>query len=125
MTNLVLASQSPRRKELLAVLGFPFKVIPAAIDEIPKAGEDPESFDKEYVRRHLAEQGFRGDGPIPPISDDIRVEAQSNPAVAGGQQSSPASATDGLATMAEVRRPRRAGTRSPPWAASPPWQHPD
>jgi cytochrome c oxidase subunit 2 len=28
----------------------------------------------------------------------------SNPAVAGGQQSSPASATDGLATMAEVRR---------------------
>jgi phosphoribosylaminoimidazole-succinocarboxamide synthase len=39
------------------------------------AGEEPESFDKEYVRRYLAGVGFRGDGPIPPIPDDVRVEA--------------------------------------------------
>ena len=39
------------------------------------AGEDPESFDKEYVRRFLAAAGFMGDGPIPPIPDDVRVEA--------------------------------------------------
>jgi len=38
-------------------------------------GEDPESFDKEYVRRWLAAQGFKGDGPIPSIPDDVRVEA--------------------------------------------------
>lgn len=38
-------------------------------------GEEPESFDKEYVRRWLAAQGFQGDGPIPVIPDDIRVEA--------------------------------------------------
>jgi phosphoribosylaminoimidazole-succinocarboxamide synthase len=38
-------------------------------------GEDPESFDKEYVRRYLAGLGFKGDGPIPPIPDDVRVEA--------------------------------------------------
>ncbi len=38
-------------------------------------GEEPESFDKEYVRRWLAAQGFKGDGPIPPIPDDVRVEA--------------------------------------------------
>lgn len=38
-------------------------------------GEDPESFDKEYLRRYLAAQGFRGDGEIPPIPDDIRVES--------------------------------------------------
>jgi phosphoribosylaminoimidazole-succinocarboxamide synthase len=38
-------------------------------------GEEPESFDKEYVRRWLAATGFRGDGPIPPIPDDVRVEA--------------------------------------------------
>ncbi len=37
--------------------------------------ESPESFDKEYVRRWLAEQGFTGDGPIPTIPDDVRVEA--------------------------------------------------
>jgi phosphoribosylaminoimidazole-succinocarboxamide synthase len=38
-------------------------------------GEDPESFDKEYVRRYLAGIGFKGDGPIPPIPDEVRVEA--------------------------------------------------
>ena len=39
------------------------------------AGQDPESFDKEYVRRFLSAQGFIGDGPIPEIPDDVRVEA--------------------------------------------------
>jgi phosphoribosylaminoimidazole-succinocarboxamide synthase len=38
-------------------------------------GKDPESFDKEYVRRWLAERGFKGDGPIPDIPDDVKVEA--------------------------------------------------
>jgi len=38
-------------------------------------GKDPESFDKEYVRRYLAGLGFKGDGPIPPIPDEVRVEA--------------------------------------------------
>jgi phosphoribosylaminoimidazole-succinocarboxamide synthase len=39
------------------------------------SGQDPESFDKEYVRRFLAQGGFMGDGPIPPIPDDVRVQA--------------------------------------------------
>jgi phosphoribosylaminoimidazole-succinocarboxamide synthase len=39
------------------------------------AGADPESFDKEYVRRFLAAQGFRGDGAIPTIPDEVKVEA--------------------------------------------------
>jgi phosphoribosylaminoimidazole-succinocarboxamide synthase len=39
------------------------------------AGEEPESFDKEYVRRWLASQGFTGDGEQPPLPDDVRVEA--------------------------------------------------
>jgi phosphoribosylaminoimidazole-succinocarboxamide synthase len=39
------------------------------------AAQDPESFDKEYVRRYLAAQGFRGDGPIPEIPDEVRIEA--------------------------------------------------
>jgi phosphoribosylaminoimidazole-succinocarboxamide synthase len=40
-----------------------------------EAGQDPESFDKEYVRRWLAAQGYRGDGPAPAIADDVRIEA--------------------------------------------------
>ncbi len=39
------------------------------------AGKDPESFDKEYVRRYLAGVGFKGDGPIPSIPDEVKIEA--------------------------------------------------
>ncbi len=38
-------------------------------------GEEPESFDKEYVRRWLAERGYKGEGPIPEIPAEVRVEA--------------------------------------------------
>ena len=47
----------------------------ASYDEAFAEGRDPESFDKEYVRRYLAGVGFKGDGPIPPIPDEIRIEA--------------------------------------------------
>lgn len=40
-----------------------------------EAGEDPESFDKEYVRRWLASRGYKGDGPVPTIADEVRIEA--------------------------------------------------
>lgn len=39
------------------------------------AGQQPESFDKEFVRRFLKEQGFGGDGPIPPLPDEVKIEA--------------------------------------------------
>jgi septum formation protein len=38
---LILASASPRRQELLGRLGLRFSVVPAAIDETPRAGEPP------------------------------------------------------------------------------------
>ena len=40
-------------------------------------GQRPDSFDKEYVRRWLSGQGFTGEGPVPAIPDDVRVEAAS------------------------------------------------
>ena len=49
--TLVLASQSPRRKELLAQLGYQFTTCAADIDESVQANELAEP----YVRR-LAEQ---------------------------------------------------------------------
>lgn len=39
------------------------------------AGLDPESFDKEYLRRWLVSHGFKGEGPIPVLPDEVRVEA--------------------------------------------------
>jgi len=38
-------------------------------------GDEPRGLDKEYLRRVLADQGYRGDGPSPPLSDDVRCEA--------------------------------------------------
>jgi phosphoribosylaminoimidazole-succinocarboxamide synthase len=35
------------------------------------AGEEPESLDKEVVRRALADVGFRGDGPAPDLAPDV------------------------------------------------------
>jgi len=40
-----------------------------------EAGEDPKSFDKDYVRRWLGSQGYTGDGTPPAILDEVRVEA--------------------------------------------------
>ena len=44
-------------------------------EERRKKGQSPESFDKEYLRRWLVEQGYRGDGPVPTIPDEVRLEA--------------------------------------------------
>jgi len=41
--RLILASASPRRRHLLGVLGFPFEVVVADVDETPLAGEAPEA----------------------------------------------------------------------------------
>ncbi|HMV69701.1 MAG TPA: phosphoribosylaminoimidazolesuccinocarboxamide synthase, partial [Myxococcota bacterium] len=38
-------------------------------------GEEPESLDKEHVRRWLKGQGYAGEGPPPVMPDDVRVGA--------------------------------------------------
>ena len=47
MRELVLASRSPRRSELLAIAGFRFTVRPASVEEVRASGESP----VDYVRR--------------------------------------------------------------------------
>ena len=42
MTSLVLASASPRRRELLGLLGLPFSVVATEIPETPQVGESPQ-----------------------------------------------------------------------------------
>ena len=42
--TLVLASASPRRRELLARAGVAFVVVPAEVDETPRAGETPRAY---------------------------------------------------------------------------------
>nr|WP_314901807.1 Maf family protein [uncultured Deefgea sp.] len=56
MTQLYLASGSPRRKELLAQTGVIFERIAAPIDETPFANENP----REYVIRMAVEKAESG-----------------------------------------------------------------
>ena len=51
--RMILASESPRRRELFAAVGVPFRVVPSGIDEIPRAGESPSRF----VRRAAIDKG--------------------------------------------------------------------
>ncbi len=45
--------------------------IAAGYEDRLAAGEEPESLDKEVVRRALADAGFRGDGPVPDLPGDV------------------------------------------------------
>ena len=53
LAPIVLASQSPRRRQLLQGLGIPFRVVPSDIDEVRKDGESP----VEFARRAALEKG--------------------------------------------------------------------
>lgn len=44
------------------------------VAESLKAGSEPEHYDKEYLRRWYAAQGYRGEGTPPPLSPDLIAE---------------------------------------------------
>ena len=48
--RVVLASSSPRRRELLTLIGIPHTVSPADIDETPFAGEQPQPHAERLAR---------------------------------------------------------------------------
>lgn len=44
-------------------------------DDALSKRDDPQAIDKEFVRLWLGEQGYKGDGPPPTLTDEIRCEA--------------------------------------------------
>ena len=44
-------------------------------EQAMREGRDPTALDKEYLRRWLVERGYKGDGPPPPLPEDVRCEA--------------------------------------------------
>jgi septum formation protein len=57
---LILASGSPRRRELLAMLGLQFEVRPSHIPELPRPGEAPAA----YTERLAREKALSVPGPL-------------------------------------------------------------
>jgi len=48
--ELILASASPRRQELLRAAGIPFSVQPANVHEAPNPGESPQGYSQRLAR---------------------------------------------------------------------------
>ena len=76
--ELILASNSPRRRHLLALLSWDFRVIPADVDESLIPGESP----SEYVLR-LAESKARAVGAL--VGADAVVVAADTTVVDGDE----------------------------------------
>jgi septum formation protein len=72
MLNLVLASASPRRRELLAQAGYSFQVHPAHIPEDPHPGEDPIAY-VVRLAREKAQAVFNQLGDSPAIVPHLTV----------------------------------------------------
>jgi septum formation protein len=85
---LVLASQSPRRAELLRQAGIPFVVRAVPVDETPRAGEDPAG----YVCR-LAEEKAQA---VEARADDIVLGADTTVVVEGQMLGKPVNAMDAM-----------------------------
>ncbi|MBI2658734.1 phosphoribosylaminoimidazolesuccinocarboxamide synthase [Candidatus Woesearchaeota archaeon] len=49
--------------------------IKSTYDELFSHGDEPQKLDKEYVRQWLASKGFIGEGKIPSIPEDVKIEA--------------------------------------------------
>ena len=48
--------------------------VAASYEERLRKGDAPEMLDKEPIRRWLMERGFKGDGPLPEIPDEYRMD---------------------------------------------------
>jgi len=91
VTTLVLASASPRRRELLASAGVLFVVRPSAIDETPDAGEEP----LPYVRRMAREKALA----VEADESETVLAADTVVALDGRVLGKPADVGDALATL--------------------------
>jgi len=69
---LILASASPRRRELLAQAGYAFEVRPAHIDEDPRPGEDPIA----YVVRLAREKAEAVFSEVSAGSEALYIDAE-------------------------------------------------
>lgn len=71
--DLILASQSPRRAELIGRLGVRFRTIPANIDESCRAGESPDAHAERLAREKALHVARRHPDALVVGSDTIVV----------------------------------------------------
>lgn len=95
---LALASNSPRRRELLALGGWTFQVRPAEVDETPRSGEAP----GDYVLRLAAEKA-RAAAALRDLPGQVVVGADTSVAVDGSILGKPADDAEATAMLRRLR----------------------
>lgn len=94
--KLILASNSPRRAEILRGAGFAFEVAPASVDEAPRRGEAPIAL----VKRLAAEKARTAGKNM--REDSIVIAADTEVALEGRIFGKPASAEEAMAMLASL-----------------------
>ena len=71
--HLILASSSPRRRDLLRLIGIPHEIEPAEIDETPHPGEEPASHAERLAREKASAVASRHSAACVIAADTIVV----------------------------------------------------
>jgi septum formation protein len=107
--EIILASASPRRKELLARLGLAFRVVESGLDEAPWPGEKPASYALrnalDKARAVAAREVPSSDTPTPPYPDTpIRIILSADTIVVLGDRilEKPRDAADARAMLRDL-----------------------
>ncbi len=88
--HLFLASQSPRRRELLDQIGVAFETLDVSVHEAPAAGESPH----DYVRRVAREKAGAGLMQVSAVTDVLVLGADTEVVLDGEIFGKPADAVD-------------------------------
>lgn len=97
--TLILASNSPRRRELLRVVGRSFQSLPAAIDETPAAQEAPD----DYVRRLSQAKAEAVARALPSGGGGVIVAADTTVVHGGQALGKPATPDEAVAMLRSLR----------------------
>ncbi len=98
MPTLILASGSPRRRELLARIGIACEVRPVAIDEAPLPGEQPEA----HVQRLAMEKALAGARRLGGAHGAVVLGADTIVVCDGAILGKPIDREDGLSMLARL-----------------------
>lgn len=92
---LYLASQSPRRRELLAQIGASFRVVDVDVPEVPRAGEAP----PDYVNRVARDKAYAGLAALAHAEDAWVLGADTEVVLDGEVFGKPRDAADAAAML--------------------------
>lgn len=71
--EIILASASPRRRELLTQIGVKYRVCSVDIDETPGKDEDPEAYVQRMAAEKSSQKLINGAADIPILAADTAV----------------------------------------------------